>query len=531
MRSSSMPTFASVGRRLSAPFAAVARRMSREANPVNPMLEVFAEEEELQNPLVDWEVINQAFLNPLRELSESSLVEAGAHPSKPASRPTSTISAGPDEDFSPPVSPTKAAASPRSPTPTPRVPANARRTNSSDSSAVGIEEPQRVVCVGWVWHPTTTAMIDAVKREAHRNRVCQDTAARYFHMYFDGREHRMFAGSMSTVRDGEKPLLVTTVSESERRQTRALIWSHTGVRQVVIPHLGIFKFGFTTSRSLLTSLAELFAEPEDRFLADGIRGATEVPRARLERVQPQLRRIEDDHYKYFTKREIKVGVMYVKRGQRQELEMLSNSEPSPGFLKFLKLLGHKVRLKGFQSFSGGLDTRGDLTGEFSVFSKWQDYEVMFHVSTMLPCDQTDKQFVQRKRHLGNDVCLLIYSENERGTFVPSIVRSHFTHVVITVYPTDVEASETRTDGSMMYTIDVATQESVPYFGPDLEFSTFVWGQDMRDAILSKVVNGQQAALQAPGLFVPMCNYRTSILRNVIAEVSGGGSGSSGSGGA
>ena len=33
---------------------------------------------------------------------------------------------------------------------------------------------------------------------------------------------------------------------------------------------------------------------------------------------------------------------------------------------------------------------------------------MYHVSTYLPFDKVNEQQLERKRHLGNDVCVLIY---------------------------------------------------------------------------------------------------------------------------
>ncbi len=43
--------------------------------------------------------------------------------------------------------------------------------------------------------------------------------------------------------------------------------------------------------------------------------------------------------------------------------MVNFSENStPAFLEFLDMLGQRVRLKGFDGYRGGHDTRGDTTG-------------------------------------------------------------------------------------------------------------------------------------------------------------------------
>ena len=56
------------------------------------------------------------------------------------------------------------------------------------------------------------------------------------------------------------------------------------------------------------------------------------------------------------------------------------------------------------SFRGGLDTRHGQTGEESIYTEYQDREIMFHVSTMLPFSESDPQQV-RKRVITRNVVL------------------------------------------------------------------------------------------------------------------------------
>lgn len=66
----------------------------------------------------------------------------------------------------------------------------------------------------------------------------------------------------------------------------------------------------------------------------------------------------------------------------------------PAFEEFLDMLGQRVRLKGFDKYKGGLDNKGDTTGQFSLYTNYQQYEIMFHVSTMLPFTSNNRQQVQ-----------------------------------------------------------------------------------------------------------------------------------------
>jgi Rap/ran-GAP protein len=51
-----------------------------------------------------------------------------------------------------------------------------------------------------------------------------------------------------------------------------------------------------------------------------------------------------------------------------------------------------------------LDTRETATtGTHSVYTEWSGFEVMFHVSTLLPYNPRDTQQIERKRHLGTVV--------------------------------------------------------------------------------------------------------------------------------
>jgi RAP1 GTPase activating protein 1 len=52
---------------------------------------------------------------------------------------------------------------------------------------------------------------------------------------------------------------------------------------------------------------------------------------------------------------------------------------------------------------------------------------MFHVATMLPLDQKDQEqpILERKRHIGNDVIVLIFKEGNTPIDPSTIFRSQF----------------------------------------------------------------------------------------------------------
>ncbi|CAJ0628390.1 2749_t:CDS:2 [Entrophospora sp. SA101] len=143
--------------------------------------------------------------------------------------------------------------------------------------------------------------------------------------------------------------------------------------------------------------------------------------------------MENSHYgsSPMLRKKYKVGVLYCAPNQTTEEEWFSNTTTSKYFDDFLSILGAKVRLLGFEGFGGGLDTRTDGTGEYSLYDNgtWKDFEIMYHVSTMLPYDKVDRHQIVRKRHIGNDTF---------RPFSPASIRSKFLHVFVIVSPVQLE---------------------------------------------------------------------------------------------
>ena len=52
----------------------------------------------------------------------------------------------------------------------------------------------------------------------------------------------------------------------------------------------------------------------------------------------------------------------------------------------------------------------NTTGKYSYYTTFRGYEIMFHVNTLLPYFPLDPQQLERKRHVGNDVGVIIFTE-------------------------------------------------------------------------------------------------------------------------
>lgn len=184
----------------------------------------------------------------------------------------------------------------------------------------------------------------------------------------------------------------------------------------------------------------------------------------------------------------KVGIMYCRSGQSSEEDMYNNESSGPAFEEFLDLLGERVRLKGWEKYRAQLDNKTDSTGTHSLYTRYQDYEIMFHVSTMLPYTANNTQQLLRKRHIGNDIVTIVFQEPGALPFTPKSIRSHFQHVFIIV-----QVHEPCTEHTY-YRVAVTRSKDIPLFGPLFpKGARFPRSSAFRDFLLAKAVNAENAA--------------------------------------
>ncbi|CAG0881328.1 unnamed protein product [Darwinula stevensoni] len=208
----------------------------------------------------------------------------------------------------------------------------------------------------------------------------------------------------------------------------------------------------------------------------------------------------------------KVGIMYCKAGQATEEEMYNNEEAGPAFVEFLEMMGEKVRLKGFDKYRAGLDNKTDSTGLYSVYAKHQSYEVMFHVSTMLPFTPNNRQQLLRKRYIGNDIVTIVFQEPGALPFTPKNIRSHYQHVFIIVRVMNPCTDKTR------YSIVVSRFKDVPIFGPRIpEPACFPKSKAFAEFLLTKVINAELAAHRSEKFSTMATRTRQEYLKDLATN--------------
>ncbi|CAN9502220.1 unnamed protein product [Ophioblennius macclurei] len=223
------------------------------------------------------------------------------------------------------------------------------------------------------------------------------------------------------------------------------------------------------------------------------------------KVTEQLMKLDEQGLTF----QVRVGMMYCRAGQSSEEEMYNNETAGPALEEFLQLLGEKVRLKGFTKYRAQLDTKTDSTGTHSLYTSYKDYEIMFHVSTLLPYTPNNKQQLMRKRHIGNDIVTIVFQEPGAHPFTPKAIRSHFQHVFIIV------RVHNPCSDSTCYSVAVTRSQDVPSFGPPIPKGvTFPKSTVFRDFLLAKVINAEKAAHKSDKFGAMATRTRQEYLRDL-----------------
>mmetsp|Transcript_28187 Transcript_28187/g.70760 ORF Transcript_28187/g.70760 Transcript_28187/m.70760 type:complete len:1006 (-) Transcript_28187:79-3096(-) len=156
---------------------------------------------------------------------------------------------------------------------------------------------------------------------------------------------------------------------------------------------------------------------------------------------------------------MKIGIIYVKEGQEGQKTILKNEEKSPLFREFVDGLGWKIDVATHRGYLGGLDPKL-TTGATAPYFASYNYEVIFHDITSMPTNPADEQQIHKKRHVGNDIVHIVYSEHLRD-YNPQTITSQFNDAHIVVYPLK----------NGLYRVNVFEKENVPLIGPLLHGMT------------------------------------------------------------
>ncbi|XP_032818490.2 signal-induced proliferation-associated 1-like protein 2 [Petromyzon marinus] len=345
----------------------------------------------------------------------------------------------------------------------------------------------------------------------------EDVGARYYRKFFYQKEHQNYVG----VSERLGPVVVSLLREqiasgedvSSPQATPQFLY------RVIVRRSQLYTLRGAVMEEAVASAARhgtprglpardvLEATLPELHAQQGLRGLKLA--ANTHKLADSLLRIDEQELCS----QLKVGIMYCRAGQSSEDEMYNNEDAGPALTEFLHLLGDCVRLKGFNKFRAQLDNKMDSTGTHSLYTTFQGYEIMFHVSTMLPYMPNDRQQVLRKRHIGNDIVTVIFQEPGSLPFTARCVRSQFQHVFIVVR---VVTEPGEPAGS--YRVAVSRSKGVPAFGPQLpQGGSFRDPSVFRAFLLTKIVNAEKAAHKCEKFHAMATRARHESLRELAEK--------------
>jgi len=149
-----------------------------------------------------------------------------------------------------------------------------------------------------------------------------------------------------------------------------------------------------------------------------------------------------------------------------------------------------------------------------VYTSFRNLEIMFHVSTLLPFTEQDTQQVERKRHLGNDIVMIVFKESLEP-FYPQCITSEFNHIFAIIEPVKLLGRDGKS--SVEYRVGFSFKKGIPSFGPPLDdCATLKKDESFRDFLLAKLVNGERAALEVAPVFAnKLAKTRKLILNDIM----------------
>eukprot|EP00794_Sanderia_malayensis_P017264 gene17264-18988_t len=343
-----------------------------------------------------------------------------------------------------------------------------------------------------------------------------DDGALYYREFFVGKEHLNYLGndekygpvSISLIRESIEKMAVlghndTSKNRSHKYQYRIILRTTElrTFRGTVLEDSIPSTTRHGSSRPLPARDVLEFCFPDLQMSC--LRLANAGPK-----VPEQLQRLDEQQLSL----QYKVGLLYCKAGQNSEEDMYNNEHHGPAFDDFLDVIGERVLLKGFEGYRAQLDNKNDSTGVYSLYTRYHNREIMFHVSTLLPWTPNNKQQLLRKRHIGNDIVTVIFQEPGAEPFTPKNIRSHFQHVFIIV-----RVENPGTDHTT-YKVAVSRSQDVPQFGPPIPpNSSFKSSKAFRDFLLSKICNAENAAHKSEKFTAMAIRTRFEYLKDLATN--------------
>ncbi|KAF1323598.1 hypothetical protein FI667_g10405, partial [Globisporangium splendens] len=210
---------------------------------------------------------------------------------------------------------------------------------------------------------------------------------------------------------------------------------------------------------------------------------------------------------------MKIGLIYVGRDQQTQQDILKNDRGSAAYERFITQLGWEIELDKHRGFCGGLDPnpKSLSNGKTTLYYANSHSEVIFHVITKMPTKASDKQQIDKKRHVGNDYVHIVWSENDSHEYDPGTITSHFNDVQVVIYPL-------RKTQKGLFLIQIFSKEKVPLFGP-LQSGMVVHQQDLAPLVRQTAMNANRVCRSQTMIYVRPYPTRKKLVDEIVERYS------------
>ena len=107
------------------------------------------------------------------------------------------------------------------------------------------------------------------------------------------------------------------------------------------------------------------------------------------------------------------------------------------------------------------------------------------------------------------ILIKLYPLQEKNTpFSPDMIASHFLHAFIVVQPRP----------NNTFKISVAARDGVPFFGPHLPSNGLIKKQHLKEFLLTKLINAENACYKAEKFSKLEARTRASLLQNLVDDL-------------
>ncbi|KAK7597669.1 hypothetical protein V9T40_009894 [Parthenolecanium corni] len=161
---------------------------------------------------------------------------------------------------------------------------------------------------------------------------------RWYFKFFLGKVHQNYVGADCDKVPFFLSVVVTDANNQCLPQYRVILWRNTGTQKILLPYGSSKPLTVKQILSNFPNMDKLEKGPKEIFTPE---------------IQKDLLLLEEQEGSV----NFKFGILYMRPHQLTDDEMLSNENGSEEFNEFINLLGDKIRLKGWDKYRGGLDTK------------------------------------------------------------------------------------------------------------------------------------------------------------------------------